>query len=168
MNCIEIKRHRAAMLALGLGLVLGSATLPASASGIASSASSEVSSAGSSGSSTSVEASSNSSSGKDKVAEGPYKIIEVAEALPRDGGTAPAVRLKLQAQAQTAKAGGGDFFLYLPQAAYDRSRLGVGDVVLAQHRSYGLAFARDDSKEAFFLVLDDAWRRELQTKPVGV
>jgi hypothetical protein len=46
----------------------------------------------------------------------------------------------------------------------------MGQVITAGHRPYGLAFATADAAgraEPFFLVLDDAWYRELASRPVG-
>ncbi len=143
-------------------MLLAAFSLPALA---VSSASSEVSdsigqSVGSS--STSIQKSSDSSSGKDdkKVTDGDYRIIEVAAAPARDN----TVRLKLQALATGGQE--GEFFLYMPQAAFDQSRLGVGHIVTARTRTYGIEFTQGQPQQPFFLVLEDAVYRELQTKVV--
>jgi len=144
-----------------LALLLAAAGMPALAESSASSAVSDSASTSVGSSSTSVQKSSDSSSGKDnKVAEGDYKIIEVAAATQRPG----TVRLKLQAVADGTKA--GEFFLFMPQEAYDQSRLAPGHVVTARPRAYGLQFTRAASQQVFFLVLDDEQYRELQTKVV--
>ena len=57
-------------------------------------------------------------------------------------------------------------FLTLPQVAIEKARLGQGDLVTAKHRAYGVEFQDGRSHEAFFLVLDDDWHRELKTVPV--
>jgi hypothetical protein len=147
-----------------LALLLGAVALPAVASGSASSASSERSSASVGSSSNSFESSSNSSSGENKLAEGNYRIIEVADAPARAG----TVRLKLHAVAEagTVVAKAPEFFLYMPQEAYDQSRLGQGSIITAKARAYGLEFAAGGAKKPFFLVLADEWFRELQTKVV--
>lgn len=151
----------ALVLALACAAGAAFAALPAAASDLASSASSAGSSASVGSSSASVEASSGSSGGGEKkVAEGGYRIVEVAEAADRPAG---GVRLKLE---PLQPGHGAAFALVLPQAAYDDSRLGVGDVVQARHRHYGIEFARADSMRPFFLALDDAWHRELRTTPV--
>jgi hypothetical protein len=145
-----------------LALLMAAAALPAQASGSASSASSEGGSASVGSSSTSIEKSSNSSSSKaDMGAVGDYKIIEVAEAPARAG----TVRLKLQ---PLAGAKEGEFFLYMPQDAYAQSHLAAGHVITARQHNYGLEFMRAQSQDTFFLVLNDEWYRELQTKVVKI
>lgn len=140
-------------------LLSTAAGLPVLAASSASSASSEASSTSVGSSSTSFKHSSNSSSKDDKVAAGVYRIVEVAAA---DG--AGLLRLQLQHVAIAGEEGA--LTLTLPQAAFDQGRLGAGQLVAARHRPYGIEFARADNREAFFLVLDDAWYRELGTHPV--
>lgn len=132
-------------------------TLPAWAASSASSASSDGSSASVGSSSTSIEKSSNSSSKGDKVAEGDYKVIQVA-----DAAQAGKLRLTLRATNDS----GEEFNLVLPQEAAAQGKLAVGAVVTAKAHAYGLQFAAADTREAFFLVLRDDWYRELATKPV--
>lgn len=121
--------------------------------------------------SNSIQKSSDSSSAKDeKTAEGDYKIIEVAAAPARPG----TVRLKLQpvadgaGGASGASAAKGEFFLFMPQEAFEQSRLGPGHVVTAKPRPYGLQFTQTASQKVFFLVMDDEQYRELQTKVVSL
>ena len=148
-----------------LALLLGAAALPVLAASSASSASSDSASTSVGRSSTSIQNSSDSSSGGEKkVADGDYRIIEVADAPARAG----TVRLKLLPVADQAKKD-GEFFLYMPQEAFDQSRLDRGSVVTAKARPYGLEFATGASpKRPFFLVLADQWFRELQTKVVSL
>jgi hypothetical protein len=95
------------------------------------------------------------------VAEGRYRIV----ALEWTQGREPqAVRLHLE---PLAAANAAAFALLLPPTTVDDSRLGVGDVVQARHRVYGIEFARADTQQPFFLALDDAWQRGLRTTPVG-
>jgi hypothetical protein len=143
-----------------VALVFGAATLPAHAASSASSASSDGVSASVGSISTSFEKSSDSSSQAKPVAAGDYKVIEVAAAPARPG----TVRLTLQAVADASAE--GEFYLYLPQEAAAQGGVAAGQVVTARARAYGLEFAQAGTKEAFFLVLDDAWYRELQTKVV--
>lgn len=107
----------------------------------------------------SVRGSSRSSSGDDKkVAEGEYRVIEVAQANDRHGH----LQLKLQAMAQPGEDGA--LWLTLPRQALAPRGLAAGDVVLARQRAYGVEFARAEgaqAREAFFLVLADDWHREL-------
>ena len=115
--------------------------------------------------SNSIQKSSDSSSGKDeKTAEGDYKIIEVAAAPARPG----TVRLKLQPVAGKDAGKAGEFFLFMPQEAFEQSRLGPGHVVTAKPRPYGLQFTQTASQKVFFLVMDDEQYRELQTKVVSL
>ena len=137
----------------------GMAAVPAQAgSSSASSAASD--SVGSS--STSIQKSSDSSSTKDKVAQGQYKVIDLVEIAQQPN----MIRVRLQAltPAQTQ-----EFFLTLPRQAAERGQLAAGQVVEVQLRPYGLAFATANSpgnSSPFFLVLDDDWQRELESRLV--
>ncbi len=146
-------------LPLAATLAFGMAAVSAHAgSSSASSASSE--SLGSS--STSIEKSSDSSSAKDKVAQGQYKVIDMAEVAQRPN----LVRVRLQA---LAPAQTREFFLTLPRQATERGQLAAGEIVEVEQRPYGLAFATVDTSgnsNPFFLVLDDDWHRELKSRPV--
>jgi hypothetical protein len=151
-----------------LMVTVGSLTtpLPVRSASSASSAASEGASASVGSVSTSIEQSSKSSSGDNKTAEGPYRIIDMAEAPALPGG---GMRIKLTLEPTAAlPAGTPGFVLVLPQADAERARLGRGDVVLATGRDYGLEFARADTREAFFLVVDDAWQRDLKTRALRV
>lgn len=115
-------------------------------------------SSASSASSTSIGSSSN----KERVAQGQYTILEMT-ALAQQPDT---VRLRLQALADAS-----EFFPLLPRAATERAQLATGQVVSAEHRPYGLAFATVGAtagQTPFFLVLDDDWFRELESRPIGV
>lgn len=144
----------------GLALLAGAVALPAQASGSASSASSEGSSASVGSLSTSIETSSDASSKGGDVAQGDYRIIEVAAAPARPG----AVRVTLQALA--AEGAEGRLYLYLPQQTAAGAQLTVGGRVNARERPYGLEFAHGEPLQAFFLVVHDEGARELRTRPV--
>lgn len=133
--------------AIGLCLSAG----PVAAESIASSASSAGSeSVGSL--SNSVGASSDSSTGG-KVAAGAYQVVASAPAA--DGRQ----RLTLQAVQDARRS----FELLLPvQAAVVQA----GDVIDVQERPYGLAFARAQAAEPFFIALADGWQGELGLRPV--
>ena len=147
-------------------LMLAGAYLSANPALAASSASSEASGSSSTsvGSlSNSVGKSSDSSSGKDKaVAEGDYRVIEVAAAADQPG------KLRVQLQATADDSVNGALFLTLPQAAVARGQLSRGAVVSARQRAYGVEFAAGvgSAREPFFLVMRDDWFRELDSKPV--
>ena len=136
----------------------GLAAGPAVAGSSASSASSEGASASVGSSSTSVEKSSKSSSKDDKVAEGDYRIIEMAASDQQPGK----VRLTLQA----LNAADGELFLYVPQEAVQQGCLATGGVVTARQQAYGVQFAAGAPREAFFLVLRDEWMQELRTRAI--
>ena len=76
------------------------------------------------------------------------------------------VRLRMEAVAGTAEVQ-----LLLPRAAVHRAQLAAGQRVSAEHRPYGVALATLDATDTtlpFFLILDDDWFRELQSRPLGV
>jgi hypothetical protein len=103
----------------------------------------------------SVKGSSRSSSGETQVAEGDYRVIAVVELADQPDR----LRLKLQATARPGEA--GELWLTLPRQALAQRALAAGDLVSARQRPYGVAFARADANEAFFLVLADDWHRDL-------
>lgn len=142
---------RVACVAMALG-----ATLQVRADPFTSSASS-AGSASSGSVSGSLRGSSDSSTGVTKNADGDYRVIEVA-ALPDRAGIA---RMTLQADDPQQR-----IVLDLPQTIVDAQRLGRDGLVHAQRREYGFEFARGDTREAFYLVLADAWYEELAASPV--
>ena len=131
--------------------------LAAASAAQADSFTSSVAGAGSASSgsvSDSLKASSGSSTGGDKRAEGRYRVTEVAQAEGQ--------KLKL-----TLARGGADTVeLTLPQQALAARAVNVGDEVQATPQPYGVAFAHADTGKAFFLVLEDAWHRELAARVV--
>lgn len=142
-----------------VALLCSAIALPCTADSLASSASS----AGSA-SLGSLSDSSTSSSPKDKVAQGDYRVVDIAAVAERPG----VMRLTLQATSTQ----GEPFFLDLQQQAVAQHRLAVGDVLSARHRPYGLAFTRaggGDSaapREAIVLVLAAEWQREIDPQAV--
>jgi hypothetical protein len=112
-------------------------------------------------SSNSLHKSSDSSSGdKHARVQGDYRIAEIVEPQERPG------MLRLALQAVERPGADGDLFLYVPVKVAEESGLAVGGIVAAQPRAYGVEFSNGDPRQAFFLVLDDAWHRELQAKAV--
>ena len=134
---------------------------PAMAGSMAASSAAGGSSAsmGSSAASDSSEASSNSSSRR-TTAAGPYRITDVAALADRPG------ELRLQLQALDAAATVPALALVLPAALVERHGLAAGQVVTARPQAYGTAFAQGDAGEAFHLLLDNGWQRELDARPV--
>ena len=151
------------IFATAITLALAGLSGTASAASSASSAASE--SVGSS--STSVEKSSDSSSGKKDVAQGQYEVVTMAAVDARDDMMRVALRGTSPGATQTV-------VLLLPVAVAERGALVKGVVIEAQARPYGLAFTTvaaatpvaADQKAPFFLLLDDAWHRELDSRPV--
>jgi hypothetical protein len=162
-------------------VIAGMAVATAFAESLASSASTTASLAGSSAS-TSLEASSGSSSKGKTAAAGDYRIEAVTVAADRPG----MVRLALQPIADGAALFANDerqpfvsderqpfvsderqpFVLVLPQRTAEAQGLARGDRVSVRERAYGFEFARADTRQAFYLVLADAWQRELDVRPV--
>lgn len=105
--------------------------------------------------SNSLHQSSGSSSGGERRAEGRYRVTEVAQAAQPGK-----LRLTL------ARAGAEPVELTLPQQALTARAVNVGDEVQATPQPYGIAFAHADTGQAFFLVLEDDWHRELAARVV--
>ncbi len=148
--------HRLALTAL----LFGAGALPALAASSTSSAASDSVTTSVGSLSGSVEKSSASSSKDNKVADGDYKIIDMAAAADRPGQ----VRMRLQALADAAPE--GEFFLFLPREAVEQGRLAQGGIVTARQKPYGTEFADGPTRQAFFLVLNDDWYKELRTTAV--
>ena len=140
-----------------VALLCLSGALPCSAESLASSASS----AGSA-SLGSLSTSSNSSSPKNQVAEGDYRIIDVAALVERPG----TVRLRLLADAR--EGDGNAILLDVPQQTVAQQGLVVGELLSARHRPYGLAFARSGAREAIILVLARDWQSELEPQALSL
>ena len=145
-----------AVLAL-IGTVI---TAPCAASSTAASSASDSIATSVGSVSDSIKNSSDSSSKNKQVAEGDYKIIEMA-AMPDRAGT---LRLKLQALTDASETGAFD--LYLPQEVVVRHGLTPDQTVTVRQRAYGLEFAVANTQQAFFLVLADDWYRELKSVAV--
>jgi hypothetical protein len=146
-------------LSIAMALAMAFVAMPvlADSSSVFSTSSTSVGS-----SSVSIEKSSNSVSSKDKLAQGPYTVVEMT-ALAQQPDK---VRVQLQPAAPLATEA---IFLVLPREAAERGQLATGQTVTAMHRPYGIALTAGnatDSAKPFFLVLDDDWYRELESRPV--
>jgi hypothetical protein len=141
---------------LRLLCVAGALAFAFNASADSTSSASSAGSASSGSVSDSIGASSNSSSGgKNKVADGAYHVIDIAQAPDRKGMT----RVTLQADT-------GSFVLTLPQKTADQAHLTKGDDVYAKNLEFGVEFARADTREAFFLAIADEVYGELASRKV--
>ena len=137
------------------------AALPAMAASTATSSASDSSTASVGSVSGSIQKSSAASSKPaTPLLAGDYRVVEVVAMAERPG----TMRLTLQALADPSAE--GEFQLFVPQEAFDRSQLAAGQTVTARERSYGLEFSLAATQQAFFLVLADDWYRELQSNAV--
>lgn len=148
-----------AALALVTTALLATASLPSLAASSAASTASDSVSTSVGSVSDSIRGSSDSSSKKD-VAAGDYKVIDMAAAPDKPG----MVRLTLLAVNETNAENA--FFLLVPERVAQQAVIATGQVVAARTRPYGTEFAKADSGQAFFLVLQDEWYRELRTTAV--
>ena len=139
------------------------AVLGAAMSAHADSFTSSASSAGSAsiGSiSDSFGASSNSSSGDKKRADGRYRLTDIGDTPGRAG----VARLTMQVEHDPQQR----IVLDLPKAVVQQQGFVRGDFVQAKNRDYGVEFARDDTRKAFYLVLADEWYNELAARKVSI
>jgi hypothetical protein len=132
--------------------------LPCHAESFASSSASSASSASIGSVSDSLTSASGSST--TKVAEGDYRIAEVAASERPDR-----VRLKLQPVANERDAA-AVVYLDVPRPALGDREAAVGAVVGVRQRPYGYEFAWGDTRVAFFLALAADWHRELEPRPL--
>jgi type IV secretory pathway TrbL component len=146
--------------ACALAAIAAALAAPAYADSVASSASS-AGSASSGSISDSIGGSSNSSNRDKKVAAGEYRVIDVAQAPAKANTT----RLTLRPVAGGAAQ---DFTLDVPNRALAARTVGAGELVQVKEREYGYEFAYADSKQAFFLALQDGWYRELGSRQVTI
>ncbi|WP_294001592.1 hypothetical protein [Sphaerotilus sp.] len=145
---------------IALVLLCAAATLPVQAASTAASSASDSASSAASSASDSIGKSSNSSSPGNDVADGDYRVIDMAEATDRPG------RVRLTLQGVAAGKPETTFELYLPRATLEQTQLTTGQQIRTRQRPYGIEFARADAREPFFLALHDAWHRELASHPV--
>ena len=139
--------------------LFAAASVPSLAGSIAAS-----SAAGGSSASSATSAASDSSANSARAvaqADGPYRVVDVTP-VPERPGT---VRLKLHALAGGA-APEATLMLHVPQQAVERGGVAAGVTVTASQRPYGVEFAHADTRRAFFLVLHEAFDRELRSNPV--
>jgi hypothetical protein len=153
--------QRLATLALAAAALAAFTTPAVRAESFASSASS-AGSASVGSLSDSVKGSSNSSSGNTKTAEGEYRVDAVAMVDGRPD------QLRLTLKPLVSQAGHADMVqVDLPRRALGEVALAPGDRVQVTERSWGLEFARAQTREPFFLALADAWRDGMAARPVG-
>ena len=146
--------------ALAIAALAAACAIPAHADSVASSASS-AGSASSASISDSIGGSSNSSNRDRRVTAGDYKVIDIAQAP----GKAESTRLTLRPVAGTPAQ---EFTLDVPNRALAARTVGAGAIVHVNERVYGYEFAYADTKQPFFLALQDEWYRELGSRQVTI
>lgn len=101
-----------------------------------------------------------SGSSTHEIAQGDYRIVDVAQAERPD-----TLRMKMQ---PVARANDDTVVIYLdvPRAALGDRTAAPGDIVGVRQRPYGYEFAWADTGVAFFLVLAADWQRDLDLRPV--
>ena len=110
----------------------------------------------------SITGSSHSSSPDNKQAQGDYKVIDMAAV----DGKPDMVELHLQAVA--ANAAVAEMYLRLPRAAADQGHVAKDAIVTALQRPYGIEFAANQPRAAFFLALADDVARDMKMAPVAL
>jgi hypothetical protein len=108
----------------------------------------------------SLKDSSHSSSPDNKQAVGDYKVIEMAELADQPG------LVELHLQPVAANQAGQEIYLRLPRTAADQGHVGNGAIVTALQRPYGIEFAANQPRAAFFLALADDVVREMKLATV--
>jgi hypothetical protein len=142
-------------------------SLPALAASSASSAASDSVTTSLGSVSNSLGRSSDSSKGGEKTAAaGDYTIVAVTAVARPDVDRVDTVRLTLHAVAKTDAQADDELYLYVPRATLVQAQLTAGQMVTATPRPYGTEFSATASREAFFLVLQDEWLRDLRTQVV--
>ena len=107
----------------------------------------------------SLKGSSHSSSPDNKQVKGDYKVIDMAEVADRPGY----VELHLQ-----PVAAGDEIYLRVPRVAADKGHVANGAIVTAMQRPYGIEFAANQPRAAFFLALADDYVRDMKMAPVAL
>ena len=105
----------------------------------------------------SLKGSSHSSSPDNKQVKGDYKVIDMAELADKPGY----VELHLQ-----PVAAGETIYLRVPRAAAEQGHVANGAIVTAMQRPYGIEFAANQPRAAFFLALADDVVRDMKMAPV--
>jgi type IV secretory pathway TrbL component len=146
--------------ALFLAAFAAACAAPAYADSVASSASS-AGSASSASISDSIGASSNSSNRDRRVTAGDYRVIDIAQAPAKAETTRLTMRPVSGDVAQ-------EFTLDVPNRALAARAVGAGAIVHVNERVYGYEFAYADTKQPFFLALQDDWYRELGSRQVTI
>ena len=104
--------------------------------------------------------SSHSSSPNNKQAQGDYKVTDVAELTDQPG------YIELHLKPVETNTVGREIYLRLPRTAADQGHVGTGAIVTALQRPYGIEFAANQPRAAFFLALADDVVQDMKLTPV--
>ncbi|WP_051228914.1 hypothetical protein [Paludibacterium yongneupense] len=108
----------------------------------------------------SAAGSSNSSADMIKNAGGEYKVLAVADADGRPGW------VRMQLAPLTAERQKLD--LYVTRYELEQVPVAAGQIVAARPQSYGLEFVGRADGRAFAVVLNDDWRKDIESHPVAI
>ncbi len=108
----------------------------------------------------SLKDSSHSSSPDNKQAQGDFQVIDVAEVADRPD------YVELHLQPVATNKDGAEMYLRLPRVAAEQGHVGNGAIVTALQRPYGIEFAANQPRAAFFLALADDVVRDMKLAPV--
>jgi hypothetical protein len=154
-------RHITKSLAT-LALLACAAPLPCLAESSATSSISDSISQLSGSISDSLKGSSHSSSPDNRQVKGDYTVTHVAELADKPGF----VELHLMPAAGANP--GAEVYLTLPREAADQGHVATGAIVTALQRPYGIEFAAQQPRAAFFLALADDVARDMKMAPVSL
>jgi hypothetical protein len=104
--------------------------------------------------------SSHSSSPANRQAQGDYKVIEMAAVADHPD------YVELHLQPVSTNTAGEEIYLRLPRVAAEQGHVANGAVVTALQRPYGIEFAANQPRAAFFLALADDVVRDMKLAPV--
>ena len=152
-------RHLKKSLAT-LALLACTAPLTCLAASSAASAVSDSLTQSSASISDSLTDSSHSSSPNNRQAQGDYKVIEMAEVADHPD------YVELHLQPVATNTVGEEIYLRLPRTAAEQGHVGNGAIVTALQRPYGIEFAANQPRAAFFLALADDVVRDMKLAPV--
>ncbi len=105
----------------------------------------------------SLKGSSHSSSPDNKQVRGDYKVIEMAQVDGKPGF----VELHLQPVGD-----GTEVYLTLPREAAAKGHVATGATITALQRPYGIEFAANQPRAAFYLALADDVAADMKLTPV--
>ena len=92
--------------------------------------------------------------------DGAYKITDVAA----DDGHADRMQIALRADGDDRAK---DIYLHIPVGDYQRSTIGVGQIIKAVPEAYGVAFFQEYAPQPFAVVVADNIAKDLKPKVVS-